>query len=168
LFIVGGTFVGLEEIIKKRLGRKQLGFGAPQYDDTEKEWILEHVTEDDLVEFGMIPEMIGRLPVITPLRGLDEAALTKVLTEPKDALTKQYQKLFRYDKVGLEFTPDALKEIAKIAHKKGTGARGLRSVVEGFMTDVMYELPEHEGEIVTITPEMVRKEAEVFPKNKAA
>ena len=168
LFIVGGTFTGLEEIIKKRLGKKQIGFGAQSSGEDEKEWVLEHVTEDDLVHFGMIPEMVGRLPVITPLKGLDEETLVKVLTEPKDALTKQYKKLFRYDKVSLEFTPGALKEIAKIAFKKGTGARGLRSVVEGFMTDVMYELPEHSGELITITEEMVRKEKEVFPKNKAA
>lgn len=168
LFIVGGTFVGLEDIIKKRLGKKSIGFGSQPSADEEKEWILEHVIEDDLIHFGLIPEMIGRLPVITPLKGLDEDALVKVLTEPKDALVKQYKKLFRYDKVSLEFTPGALKEIAKTAHKKGTGARGLRSVVEGLLTDVMFELPEHEGETVIITDEIVRKEKEVFPKNKAA
>jgi len=176
LFIVGGTFVGLEDIINKRIGRKSIGFGAgagagrTEAQEAETEWILEHVTEDDLVHFGLIPELIGRLPVITPLKGLDEDALVQVLTEPKDALVKQYKKLFRYDKVGLEFTPEALKEIAKAAAKKGTGARGLRSVIEGFMMGVMFDLPEHSGKVVTITDKIVRgEETVVFPtSNKAA
>jgi len=171
LFIVGGTFVGLEDIINKRIGRKSIGFGSGRLDEkeAEAEWILEHVTEDDLVHFGLIPELIGRLPVITPLKGLDEDALVQVLTEPKDALVKQYKKLFRYDNVGLEFTPEALREIAKVASKKGTGARGLRSVIEGFMTEVMFDLPEHSGELVTITDKIVRGEETVVPpKNKAA
>jgi ATP-dependent Clp protease ATP-binding subunit ClpX len=169
LFICGGTFVRLEEIIARRVGKKQIGFGAHfANQDDENEWIVENVTEDDLIEFGMIPEFVGRLPVLTPLKGLDEAALVKVLTEPKDAIVKQYKKLFRYDNVKLEFTDTAIKEIAKVAAKKGTGARGLRSVVEGFMTDVMYDLPDHAGETVVITPEMVRGEQTVFPKCKAA
>ena len=170
LFIVGGTFVGLEEIIKKRIGRKTLGFGtAHESDESETEWILEHVTEDDLVHFGLIPELIGRLPVITPLKGLDEDALVQVLTEPKDALVKQYKKLCRYDDVSLEFTPEALKEIAKIAVTKGTGARGLRSVVESFMTEIMFDLQEHAGGVITITDKIVRGEETVAsPKNKAA
>jgi len=171
LFIVGGTFVGLEDIINKRIGRKSIGFGAGrEAQEAETEWILEHVTEDDLVHFGLIPELIGRLPVITPLKALDEDALVQVLTEPKDALVKQYKKLFRYDKVGLEFTPEALKEIAKTAAKKGTGARGLRSVIESFITEVMFDLPEHGGKVVTITDKIVRGEETVaFPtSNKAA
>jgi ATP-dependent Clp protease ATP-binding subunit ClpX len=170
LFIVGGTFVGLDEIIKKRIGRKTLGFGtAHESDEAEAEWILEHVTEDDLVQFGLIPELIGRLPVITPLKGLDEDALVQVLTEPKDALIKQYKKLCRYDDVALEFTPEALKEIAKIAATKGTGARGLRSVIESFMTEIMFDLQEHAGGVITITDKIVRKEETVVsPKNKAA
>jgi len=172
LFIVGGTFVGLEDIISKRIGRKSMGFGSvreTQEAEAKSEWILEHVTEDDLVHFGLIPELIGRLPVITPLKGLDEDALVQVLTEPKDALVKQYKKLFRYDNVGLEFTPEALMEIAKTAAKKGTGARGLRSVIESFITEVMFDLPEHSGEVVTITDKIVRgEETVVFPQNNKA
>lgn len=167
LFIVGGTFVGLADIINKRLGKKSLGFGSTEKQDEEKEWLLEFVTEDDLVEFGLIPELIGRLPVITPLKELDETALVKVLTEPKDALVKQYKKLFRYDDVNLEFTDAALTEIAKVAVKKGTGARGLRSVVESFMTDIMFELPEHKGKTITITEEIVRG-GKMFDQKAAA
>lgn len=170
LFIVGGTFVGLDDIINKRIGRKAIGFGVDEKkDEAETEWILEHVTEDDLVHFGLIPELIGRLPVITPLKGLDEDALVQVLTEPKDALVKQYKKLFRYDNVELEFTPEALKEIAKAAAKKGTGARGLRSVIEGFIGEVMFDLPDHGGTVVTITDKIVRgEETVVFPQNNKA
>lgn len=157
LFVVGGTFVGLEDIIKKRLGKNVIGFNSSDEIKTDnKEWHLEFVTEEDLVHFGLIPELIGRLPVLTPLKGLDEEALVSVLTEPKDALVKQYQKLFAYDNVELNFTPDALREIAKIAIKKGTGARGLRSVVENFMTDIMFDLPELSGESIIITDEIVR------------
>lgn len=158
LFIVGGTFVGLDEIIKKRIGKKSLGFATKNTEAEEAEWILEHVTEEDLVQFGLIPELIGRLPVLTPLRGLDEESLVQVLTDPKDSLVKQYQKLFRFDNVQLIFTDEALKEIAKTAIKKGTGARGLRSVIESFMTEIMYDLPELTGSTVTITEEIVRGE----------
>jgi ATP-dependent Clp protease ATP-binding subunit ClpX len=166
LFICGGTFVGIEEIIKKRLGKKTIGFSTSH--EVEHEWILEHVTEDDLVEFGLIPEMVGRLPLITPLKGLDEEALVKILTEPRDAIVKQYKKLFRYDHVGLEFTPEALREIAKIAITKETGARGLRSVIESFMTDIMFDLSEFKGKTVVITDKIVRKEEKVNLINEAA
>jgi ATP-dependent Clp protease ATP-binding subunit ClpX len=160
LFIVGGTFVGLEDIIKKRINKKTLGFlsSVEQESEKNKEWFLEMVTEDDLVEFGLIPELIGRLPVLTPLKCLDEKDLFKILVEPKDALVKQYKKLFRYDNVNLEFTEDALKEIAKIAFKKGTGARGLRSVVESFIIEIMYNISEHQGENIIITDKIVRGE----------
>jgi ATP-dependent Clp protease ATP-binding subunit ClpX len=163
LFVVGGTFVGMEEIIKKRLGKKSIGFGAIKKIQ-EEDWILENVTEDDLMEFGLIPELIGRLPVITPLKGLDEDAMIRVLTEPKDAIIKQYKKLFKYDNVDLQFTDEALKEIAKIAVKKGTGARGLRSVVENFMTEIMYQISDHSGETVVITEQVVRGERFLFLK----
>lgn len=166
LFICGGTFVGIEDIIKRRLGKKTIGFST--FQEVEHEWILEHVTEDDLIEFGLIPEMVGRLPLITPLKGLDEEALVKILTEPRDAIVKQYQKLFRYDHVGLEFTPEALKEIAKIAITKETGARGLRSVIESFMTDIMFDLSEFKGKTVIITDKIVRKEEKVNLINEAA
>lgn len=171
LFIVGGTFVGLEDIIGKRIGKKSLGFKAFNSNektlDLQNDWILQNVTEEDLVHYGMIPELIGRLPVITPLKGLDEAALMRVLTEPKDSLVKQYQKLFRYDDVNLNFTEEALKEMASIAIKKGTGARGLRSVMEKFMIDIMFDLPEQKGQLVTITDKIVRGEEKLFDQKAA-
>lgn len=163
LFICGGTFVGLDEIIAKRIGKRGIGFGATGKGDDEKDKskLLEQVTEDDLVEYGIIPEFVGRLPVQCPLAGLDEDTLVHVLTDPKDSLVKQYKKLFRYDNVKVEFTDEAVREIAKVALKKGTGARGLRSVVEGFMQDIMYALPDHSGESVVIDEKVVRKES--FP-----
>ena len=164
LFIVGGTFSGIEDIIQKRLGSKSIGFGGKASENTEAEWILENVTEDDLVSFGLIPELIGRLPLITPLKGLDEETLVSVLTEPKDALVKQYKKLFRYDNVNLEFTPEALRQIAKIAVKKGTGARGLRSVIESFITEIMFDLSEFSGKLITITDKIVLGEETVMSK----
>lgn len=172
LFICGGTFVGLDEIIGKRLGKRGIGFNSQDaHSEKDKNKLLEQVTEDDLVEYGVIPEFIGRLPVQVPLAGLSEEVLAHVLTDPKDALVKQYKKLCRYDDVKLEFTDEAIREIAKIAYKKNTGARGLRSVVEGFMQDIMYELPEHQGETIVIDEKIVRKEKEASPfkkKGKAA
>jgi ATP-dependent Clp protease ATP-binding subunit ClpX len=169
LFICGGTFVGIEEIIGRRLGKKTIGFTSIQNETEEtSDWLLDKVIEDDLGEFGLIPELIGRLPIITPLKGLDEEALVKVLTEPKDALLKQYRKLCRYDDVTLEFTPAAIREIAKIATAKGTGARGLRSVVESFMTGIMFDLSEYSGKQITITEKVVRKEESVFVEKEAA
>lgn len=168
LFICGGTFVGLEDIINRRVGKKSIGFGNAGTTTESKEWTLGSVTEDDLIEFGLIPELVGRLPVISPLKGLDEESLIRVLSEPKDSLIKQYRKLCRYDEVDLQFTSDAIREIAKSAAKKGTGARGLRSVVENLLTDVMFDLPEHKGETLTVTDKHVRGEESIFPKNKAA
>lgn len=166
LFICGGTFTGLDEIIARRTGKRGIGFGSVGKEDEEKDKnkLLEQVTEDDLVEYGIIPEFVGRLPVQCPLAGLDEDSLVHVLTDPKDSLIKQYKKLFRYDNVKVEFTDAAVREIAKIAVKKGTGARGLRSVVEGFMQDIMYVLPEHGGESVVIDEKVVRKESFPFVK----
>lgn len=167
LFICGGTFVGLDEIIARRVGKRGIGFGAQgkgDNDEKDKNKLLEQVTEDDLVEYGIIPEFIGRLPVQVPLSGLSEETLAHVLMDPKDSLVKQYKKLFRYDNVNLEFTDEAIREIAKIAHKKNTGARGLRSVVESFMQDILYELPEHNGETVVIDEKIVKKEAFPFKK----
>lgn len=163
LFICGGTFVGVEDIIKKRLGKRTIGFGATSKEE-EREWLLEFVTDDDLVEYGLIPEMVGRLPVITPLKELDEAALVKILTEPKNCLVKQYKKLCRHDNVKLEFTDEALNCIAKIAKEKNTGARGLRSVLESFMIPIMYNLSEHAGEKIVITEKVVLKQEEIFKK----
>ncbi len=162
LFICGGTFVGLDDIIKRRVAKKSLGFGNTIDDEKTKDALLEQVTEEDLVQYGMIPEFIGRLPLISTLKALSEEALVDVLVSPKDSLVKQYQKLFRYDNVELEFTPDSLKTIAKIAIKKGTGARGLRSVVETFMTDIMFELSDHKGKKLTITDKVVTGEQSLF------
>jgi ATP-dependent Clp protease ATP-binding subunit ClpX len=166
LFICGGTFVGLDEIIARRTGKRGIGFGASREGEAEKDKnkLLEQVTEDDLVEFGIIPEFIGRLPVQVPLSGLSEETLAHVLVDPKDSLVRQYKKLCRYDNVNIEFTDEAIREIAKIAHKKNTGARGLRSVVENFMQEILYELPEHNGETILIDEKVVRKEVSPFKK----
>jgi ATP-dependent Clp protease ATP-binding subunit ClpX len=168
LFICGGTFVGLDQIIGRRIGKKHMGFVLSQNhrsDQEEKDDLIAQVATDDLVEFGMIPEFVGRLPVLAPLKGMDEDALVSVLTDPKDALVKQYRKLFRMDGVKLHFSDGAIREIARLAIKKGTGARGLRSVVESFMTDVMFDLPEHSGEEVEVTEQVVKGERPVFEKS---
>ncbi len=141
LFIVGGAFDGLETLIKRRLGRKVIGFGAVAAVADTSGSILGKVLPEDLLKFGLIPEFIGRLPVITTLEALDETALKRILTEPKNALVKQFQKLLEMDDVVLEFHEDALSNIAYEAIKRGTGARGLRAIIEAIMLEVMYEVP---------------------------
>ncbi|MGD6974180.1 ATP-dependent protease ATP-binding subunit ClpX [Bacillus altitudinis] len=142
LFICGGAFDGIEQIIKRRLGQKVIGFGAEnKIEDLEKEVLLSKVLPEDLLRFGLIPEFIGRLPVIASLEPLDEKALVEILTKPKNALVKQYTKMLELDDVELEFEEDALSEIAKKAIERKTGARGLRSIIEGIMLDVMFDLP---------------------------
>ncbi|HEY2911052.1 MAG TPA: ATP-dependent Clp protease ATP-binding subunit ClpX [Gemmataceae bacterium] len=167
LFICGGTFVGVEDIISRRMGRKSIGFGAVEIAQRERSLgeLLNQVTADDLIEFGMIPEFVGRLPVLAPLDPLDEEAMIRILTEPKNALVRQYQKLFEMEGAEVEFESNSLKEIAKLAKARDTGARGLRSIVEDVMMDVMYELPdlEHKGKY-TITPDVVRGERKLFEK----
>jgi ATP-dependent Clp protease ATP-binding subunit ClpX len=145
LFICGGAFDGIEPIIKRRLGQKVIGFGGEnkQQDISQKE-LLSKVLPEDLLRFGLIPEFIGRLPVIASLEQLDEAALIEILTKPKNALVKQYQKMLELDDVELEFEEEALHEIAKKAIERKTGARGLRSIIEGIMLDVMFDLPSRE------------------------
>lgn len=142
LFICGGAFDGIEPIIKRRLGQKVIGFGSEnkQVEIAQKE-LLSKVLPEDLLRFGLIPEFIGRLPVIASLEQLDEDALIEILTKPKNALVKQYQKMLELDDVELEFEDEALKEIAKKAIERKTGARGLRSIIEGIMLDVMFDLP---------------------------
>jgi ATP-dependent Clp protease ATP-binding subunit ClpX len=166
LFICGGTFVGLEDIIKKRLGKKMIGFGATN-EEKERELgeLFSLVTSDDLIDFGMIPEFVGRLPVLSPLDPLDEAALVKILCEPRNALVKQYQKLFEMEGAELEFSESGLKAIAHLAKERDTGARGLRSIVEEIMTDVMFDLPdmEHKEKFV-IDAAVIRKERPLFQK----
>jgi ATP-dependent Clp protease ATP-binding subunit ClpX len=144
LFICGGTFVGLDDIIGKRLGKRSIGFGQEPNAHTELETgdLLARVTSDDILQFGMIPELIGRLPVVTPLRPLDESALVRILTEPKNALVKQYQALFSMENAEVNFTEGALKMIAHKAHEKDVGARGLRAIIEDVMLEILFELPE--------------------------
>ena len=147
LFICGGAFDGIEKIVENRIGKKVMGFGAEvkgKNDHTDAE-IMSQVRPEDLLKFGLIPEFIGRLPVLVTLNSLDEDALVRILTEPKNALARQYAKLLSFDDVELEFTPDALRAIAQQALTRKSGARGLRAIIEGVMTDTMYELPSMEG-----------------------
>jgi ATP-dependent Clp protease ATP-binding subunit ClpX len=164
LFIVGGAFAGLDRIIEQRIGKKQLGFtfdlveGERVTDDnSDPADIFGQALPEDLLKFGMIPEFVGRLPVFTAVSKLDREALVSVLTEPRNALTKQYQRLFELDNVGLEFAPEALEEIAEQALKRGTGARGLRAILEEVLLNVMYEVPSRTdvGKVV-ISGEVVR------------
>src|SRR5258705_3779086 len=151
LFICGGAFVGLEKIIQRRLGHRVMVFNAAEQgrhvSDVERHKILQYVEPEDLISFGFIPEFIGRLPMVTVLEQLTEDQLVSILTEPRNALTKQYTKLMAMEGVELEFTPDALKELASQAYKKGTGARALRSLLEKLMLDVMFDVPSS-GDIV--------------------
>ncbi|MCI0638590.1 MAG: ATP-dependent Clp protease ATP-binding subunit ClpX [Gemmataceae bacterium] len=164
LFICGGTFVGLEDIIARRVGRKTIGFGAhPETREQNLGELLGRVTSDDLLEFGMIPEFIGRLPVLAPLDPLDEVALVRILTEPRNALARQYKKLFEMEGSELEFTSGALQLIAKMAKERDTGARALRSIVEEVMTDIMFELPELEAKDKFVVNEaVIRGEKSLF------
>ncbi|WP_215492615.1 ATP-dependent Clp protease ATP-binding subunit ClpX [Fenollaria sporofastidiosus] len=142
LFIVGGAFQGLDDIIAKRTNKKSYGFGSELFDKAkQKSEALKHVESEDLMKFGLIPELIGRLPVTVTLKELNEDDLVKILTEPKNALIKQYQELIRMDGAELEFTDDAVRRIAQKAIEMKTGARGLRSIIEKVMLDIMYELP---------------------------
>ncbi len=145
LFIVGGAFDGIEQIVKNRLGKKVIGFGAnSEKEELQDNEYLSKVLPEDLLRYGLIPEFIGRLPVLATLEQLDENALVEILTKPKNALVKQYQKLLEFDEVELEFEEEALVEIAKQAIERKTGARGLRSIIENIMLDVMYDLPSRE------------------------
>ncbi len=172
LFICGGTFVGIDNIIKKRLGKKMIGFGSELANDTDEKKnysdLIQQVTADDVIEYGMIPEMTGRLPVITTLSALDEKALIQILTEPKNALIKQYQRFFEMEDAELIFTEKALHCLAKQALKRNTGARALRAITEELMVDLMYELPDQPkpGKYV-IDEEDIKNKTEFFlPKLK--
>ncbi|GGH83424.1 ATP-dependent Clp protease ATP-binding subunit ClpX [Pullulanibacillus pueri] len=159
LFICGGAFDGIEQIIKRRLGKKVIGFGAADASKQEvdsKDDYLKKVLPEDLLKFGLIPEFIGRLPVVASLEQLDEDALVEILTKPKNALVKQYSKLLELDNVELEFTEDSLRAIAQKAIERKTGARGLRSIIENIILDVMYDLPSRDDvEKCIITKETV-------------
>lgn len=160
LFICGGAFDGIEQIIKRRLGKKVIGFGSmdQQKQELSKEDYLKRALPEDLLKFGLIPEFIGRLPVVATLEQLDEDALVDILTKPRNALVKQYSKLLELDGVSLDFEEDALRSIAKLAIERKTGARGLRSIIEGIMLDVMYDLPSrNDVEKCIVTKESVDK-----------
>jgi ATP-dependent Clp protease ATP-binding subunit ClpX len=160
LFICGGAFAGLEQLVEQRIGRKGIGFGADVRTARDKDLSLLHgqVLPEDLLKFGLIPEFVGRLPVITNVEQLDHEALIQILTEPKNALVKQYQKIFEIDGVTLEFTDEALQSIADLAILRGTGARGLRAILEEVLLETMYELPSRDdiAECV-ITAEVVEE-----------
>jgi ATP-dependent Clp protease ATP-binding subunit ClpX len=176
LFVVGGAFAGLEHIVEQRVGKKTLGFTAEMRssNETESDAMFAQVRPEDLVKFGLIPEFIGRLPLIASVNKLDQAALVQILTEPRNALIKQYQKLFEIDGVELEFTDDAVEAIADKAMERGTGARGLRAIIEEVLLNVMYDVPSREdigkvvvtGEVVSdnVNPTLVPREAQ--PKKK--
>jgi ATP-dependent Clp protease ATP-binding subunit ClpX len=152
LFIVGGAFDGIEQIVKNRMGEKVIGFGASNNKLAEDESAMQHIIPEDLLKFGLIPEFIGRLPVMAALERLTVSDLVRILTEPKNALVKQYQKLLSFDDTQLEFEPAALEAIAEKAIERNTGARGLRSIIEDIMLDVMFEVPSDESiEKVIIT-----------------
>jgi ATP-dependent Clp protease ATP-binding subunit ClpX len=143
LFVCGGAFVGLERIVEERIGKKGMGFGAAIQGKSDKSIgsILSEIQPDDLIKFGLIPELVGRLPVVAPLHELDEKALMRILVEPRNSLIKQYQKYFELEKVKLTFTDDAIMAISRLAVKRETGARGLRSILEDLMLDLMYDIP---------------------------
>ena len=173
LFICGGTFVGLENIVKKRIGRKMIGFNSELSgrtdEKTEYSDIIGQVIPEDIIEYGMIPEMVGRLPVITTLCALDEDALMDILTKPKNALCKQYQKFFEMENAELKFTDDALHALAQKALTRDTGARALRSIAEELMVDLMYQLPEESKPAkYVITRDIVERKAELFTAKKRA
>ena len=165
LFICGGTFVGMEKIIGKRLGRRAIGFGQSNEarGDRSVSELLPEVTSDDIIEFGLIPELVGRLPVVAPLLPLEESALIRVLKEPRNALVRQYQKLFELENCELSFSEDALAAIAHKAKVKDTGARGLRSIIESLMLDIMYDLPENPGGRYVVTADIVEGRQKMFP-----
>lgn len=160
LFIVGGAFDGIETIVKERLGEKVIGFGKATKKMDESESLMQAIIPEDLLKFGLIPEFIGRLPVMAALEKLTEDDLVRILTEPKNALVRQYVKLLELDETTLEFEPEALKAIAALAIERNTGARGLRSIIETVMMDIMFEIPSRTDIAkVTVTEETVKKQA---------
>jgi ATP-dependent Clp protease ATP-binding subunit ClpX len=176
LFICGGTFVGIDQIVAKRLGRRTIGFGqggdAPGSDANLAE-LLTQVTSDDILEFGLIPELVGRLPVVSALRPLSKSDLIRVLREPRNALLKQYQKLFEMENAELHFTDEAIAAVAELALDRDTGARGLRAIVEEIMLDIMFELPDQgPGGRYVLTEDIVFGRTKLFPlpepKHKSA
>jgi ATP-dependent Clp protease ATP-binding subunit ClpX len=171
LFICGGTFDGVQDIVSKRLGKRSMGFGQSTNDAGELSVgdLLAQVNSDDLIEYGLIPELIGRLPVISSLRPLEADTLIRVLKEPKNALTKQYQHLFAMEEADLKFTDKALEAIANRAAERETGARGLRSIIEGVMLDIMFELPDQpRGSRYVVTDDIVEGRTKLFSDESTA
>ena len=175
LFICGGTFVGVDDIVRKRLGKRTIGFGqdAANSNDQELSALLSQVNSDDIMEYGLIPELVGRLPIVSSLTPLDEDGMIRVLSEPKNALVKQYQTLFGMENCELHFTAEALRHIARRALVKETGARGLRSVIEDVMLDIMFDLPEQgRGGSYVIDEDIIERRRHLFkmsePKSKTA
>ena len=169
LFICGGSFDGLEEIIKKRAGKSQIGFHSVASDDDDNSEFLKIVEQGDIEKYGLIPELVGRLPILTVLDELDVDDLVKILTVPENALLKQYRKLLCYDKIKLEFTDGAVKTIAKLAKEKGTGARALRSVVESFMTPLTFDLSGRtEKQVIVVDSDVVNGKKRAIELEEAA
>ncbi len=171
MFICGGTFVGLENIIKKRLGKKMIGFDSEQYetDEPKAEFseLLRQVIPEDVIEYGMIPEIVGRMPIISTLDSLDVDALIEILTKPKNALIRQYKKLFEMEEANLDFTDEALEILAQKAMERDTGARALRAITEELMIDLMYRLPEEtKGNTYLITKGVIEGKVDVFKTAK--
>ncbi len=173
MFICGGTFVGLDNIVKKRLGKRMIGFGSEHeaHHDKKADYseVIAQATPEDVISYGMIPEMVGRLPIITTLSALDEEALVEILTKPKNALVRQYQKLLEMEEADLKFTDEALNLIAQKAIKRDTGARALRAIMEELMVDLMYQLPEEAkpGQY-TITPDVIEGIVDPFEQARKA
>ena len=163
LFICGGAFAGIEDIISRRTGKKNLGFGADIQSNVKRDIgeTLKDILPEDLLKFGLIPEFVGRVPIIVALDQLTEDAMVNILTEPKNALVKQYKRLFEMDGVELEITPEALREVAKLTISRNTGARGLRAILEDVMLPVMYEMPSRvDVQRVIIGKDSILKKAE--------
>ena len=167
LFICGGTFNGLDKVVQRRVGKKALGFGANVQKQDERSLgdLLKHVQTEDLVKYGLIPEFLGRLPVVATLGELNEDSLVRILTEPKNALAKQFQKLFEYEGVRLRLTDEALRAVAQLAVKRKSGARGLRAILENAMLDIMYDIPSLENvEECVISEDVILKDEEPIIK----
>ena len=171
LFICGGTFVGLEDIVSKRLGKKSIGFNVVSQEkrDRQRSELLAQAEVDDVLEFGLIPELLGRLPLLSTLSPLAEEDLVRILVEPKNSIVRQFQKLFEMEDASLEFTPEALLEVARAASKRDTGARSLRAALETVIFDVLYDLPDKGvGKKFVVTAEMVRGEQTIVPIDDSA
>ncbi len=168
LFICGGTFDGIENLVSRRVGNKAIGFNTDIDGEKEESFgnLLSQITVEDLIEYGLIVEFVGRLPVISPLMPISEEDLVRIMVEPKNALVKQYKKIFEIEGSKLEFLDEALQEVSKIAHKRKTGARALRSIFESFMLDAMYHLPSRKsGSTFVVTPEVVRGESTLITES---